>query len=140
MNGVTTTTGQSKDADYQILVSKTYAISLHDAWNFLFSTDGIKLWLGYKGVPIWRKGKEYTTRTGTYLCIRVYNELSHARLTYKRKDWENTSTLQMRIMASKTGTTISIQQEKLADDGQREEMSLHWEKVLTKIAAGLKLN
>jgi len=135
-----TTIGLTKDADYQIGVRKTYAISLHEAWNFLFSTDGIKLWLGYKGVPVWQKGKEYTTRTGTYLCIRVYNELSHARLTYKRKDWENTSTLQMRIMAAKTGTTISIHQEKLADDSQREEMRLHWEKVLGKIAAELKLN
>lgn len=136
----TTTIGQPKDLDYQIGVKKTYAISLHEAWNFIFSTDGIKLWLGYKGVPIWRKGKEYTTKTGTYLCVRVYNELSHARLTYKRKDWENTSTLQMRITAAKTGTTISIQQEKLADESQREEMRLHWEKVLAKIAAELKLH
>lgn len=135
-----TTIGLTKDANYQIGVRKTYAISMHEAWNFIFSTDGIKLWLGYKGVPIWRKGKEYTTRTGTYLCIRVYNELSHARLTYKRKDWENTSTIQMRVVAAKTGTTISIHQEKLANEGQREEMRQHWEKVLAKIAAGLKIS
>jgi hypothetical protein len=134
-----TSTGQTKDTDFQIGIRKTYAISLHEAWNFLFSSEGIKLWLGYKGVPVWRKGQEYTTKTGTNLCVRVYNELSHARLTYKRKDWENTSTLQMRIIAAKTGTTISIHQEKLIDETQREEMRIHWEKVLAKIASGLKV-
>ncbi|WP_202390814.1 SRPBCC domain-containing protein [Flavobacterium sp. Sd200] len=130
--------GLTEDTGYQIGVRKTYPVSLHAAWNFMFSYDGIKLWLGYKGVPVWKKGQEYTTKTGTYLCIRVYNELSHARLAYKRKDWENTSTLQIRIIAAKTGTTISIHQEKLADAEQREEMKLHWEKVLLKIGTALK--
>jgi hypothetical protein len=133
------TTGLTKDTGFQIGVQKTYPISLHEAWNYIFSYDGIKLWLGYKGIPTWKKGQEYTTKTGTYLCIRVYNELSHARLTYRRKDWENTSTLQIRMLAAKTGTTISIHQEKLENASQRELMKLHWEKVLTKIAAGLKL-
>ena len=125
--------------DYQVGVRKTYPVSLHEAWNYIFSYDGIKLWLGYKGIPIWKKGQEYTTKTGTYLCVRVYNELSHARLTYRRKDWENTSTLQIKILAAKTGTTISIHQEKLADEDQREEMRLHWEKVLIKLATALKV-
>ncbi len=130
---------QIKDTGFQIGVSKTYPISLHEAWNFIFSYDGIKLWLGYKGIPVWKKGQEYTTKTGTYLCVRVYNELSHARLTYRRKDWENTSSLQVKVLAAKTGTTISIIQEKLANESQCEEMKIHWEKVLFKIASGLRV-
>lgn len=132
------TTGLTKDAGYEVGVSKTYQVSLHEAWNYMFSYEGIKIWLGYKGLPVWKKGQEYTTKTGTYLCVRMYNELSHARLAYKRKDWENTSTLQVRLIAAKTGSTISIHQEKLTDAGQREEMRLHWEKVLSKVGTLIK--
>ena len=132
------TTGLTTDAAYRIDISKTLPVSLHDAWYFIFSAGGIKLWLSYSGLPEWKKGQKYTTKNGTYLCVHAYNELSHARLTYKRKNWENIATLQLRVHTAKTGTTISIQQEKLATAAQREEMKLHWEKVMDKIALGLK--
>ena len=132
------TTGLTTDAAYRIDISKTFPVSLHDAWNFMFSATGLKLWFGCNSLPEWKKDQKYTTKNGTYFCVRAYNELSHARLTYKRKDWENTATLQLRVHTAKTGTTISIQQEKLATTAQREEMKLHWEKVMDKIALGLK--
>ena len=132
------TKGLTADASYQIDIIKTFPVSLHDAWNFMFSPTGVKRWLGYNGLPKWKKDQKYTTKTGTDLCVRAYSELSHARLTYKRKEWENTATLKLRVHTAKTGTTISIQQEKLATAAQREEMKLHWEKVLDKIALGLK--
>jgi len=126
-------TGLTKDAGYQAGVRKTIPLTLHDIWNFLFSEKGIQTWLGYYGELKWQRNQQYTTKYGTFICIRVYKELSHVRLKYRKKQWENSSTIQLRVVPSKSGTTISFHQEKLLDAEQRNEMKLHWDKVLHQI-------
>jgi ribosome-associated translation inhibitor RaiA len=126
-------TGLIKHQGYQVGVRKTFPVTLHDAWDYLFSEKGIQAWLGYYGDIKWQRNQQYITKYGTHICIRVYKELSHVRLKYQKKEWVNNSTIQLRVLWAKTGTTISFHQEKLLDTAQRDDMKAHWDKVLHAI-------
>ena len=124
---------------HQVGVRKTFPVTLQDAWHYMFSYEGIKLWLGYSYQIKWERGQKYTKKNGTDFCVRVFKELSHVRVTYTLKEWNNISTVQVRFIASKTGTTISFHQEKLLDENQKTMMKLHWEKILAGIAKHFKV-
>lgn len=55
-------------------------------------------------------------------------------MTWKKGDWKNISRLQLRIMRSKQKTVVSFAQEMMLDKAQREEMILHWKKVVTELS------
>lgn len=129
--------GKTKDTGYQAGIRHTFPVSLHSAWEYLFSEKGIQAWLGYYHEIKWVRGNKFVTKYGNEICVRVYRELSHVRIGYRKKGWEKFSTIQLRLIQAKTGTTISFHQEKLAGPEQREEMKRHWEKVLEAIKTGL---
>jgi len=54
-------------------------------------------------------------------------------MNWKKKDWENTSTVQVRVIGNHEKATISFHQEKLLDNNQREKMKLYWNKKMTEI-------
>lgn len=130
--------GLTKDVGWEIGVRKTMAVSANIAWDFLFSDNGIKSWLGEVKSEELRDGESYKTRNGTKGVVRIFKPYSHIRMTWKRKNWENTSTLQIRIIPLKDSATISFHQEKLADNEQREDMKQHWESVIKDIEKALK--
>ncbi|MFP9113698.1 SRPBCC domain-containing protein [Flavobacterium sp. RHBU_3] len=132
-----TETGKTKNAGYQMGVRYTYPVSLHQAWNFMFSAKGAAVWLGHDSQPIWSRERAFKTKKGTEINVKVFNELSHVRMLYKMKKWEQPTTLQLRFIPSKTGTTLSFHQEKLTDAAQREEMLAHWHKVAEKLKTHL---
>ncbi|WP_310588385.1 SRPBCC domain-containing protein [Dyadobacter sp. CY326] len=51
---------------------------------------------------------------------------SHIRMSWKKKEWEHDSALQIRVMENGKKTTIAFHHDKLADAEQREEMSEYW--------------
>jgi len=123
---------------YQVSIRKTIPVTLQDLWNYMLSYEGIKLWIGYTGPIIWKRGEKYTKRNGTDFCVRVFKELSHVRVTYTQREWPNISTIQMKFVSSKTGTTISFHQEKLLDEKQQIAMRYHWEKIIAMISKHFK--
>ncbi|MBY8961655.1 SRPBCC domain-containing protein [Flavobacterium sp. D11R37] len=125
-------TGKTKNSGYQAGVRKTFAISLQDAWQLVFSGKAMAIWLGDETDLRTVKGSPYKTGNGITGTVRVVKEFSHVRLTYKKENWHSESLVQIRFIPAKTGTTISYHQEKLADAAQREEMKQHWEAALTK--------
>lgn len=127
--------GQTKDSTYQAGVRKTFAISLQEAWQLVFSGKGMAIWLGDDTDLRTVKGSPYKTGNSITGTVRVVKEFSHVRFTYKKENWDNESLVQIRFIAAKTGTTISFHQEKLADSSQREEMKQHWEAALTQFSA-----
>jgi uncharacterized protein YndB with AHSA1/START domain len=125
--------GQTKDLGFQIGIRRTFSISTEKAWDFLFSDNGLKIWLGELISGDFSINQDYQTKEGVIGIIKVLKPFSHIRLTWKKNGWQNISTLQIRTIASKSGTTISFHQEKLLDDNQRAEMKKHWENILTKL-------
>lgn len=132
--------GSTKDAGYEIGVRKTFPVAARHAWDFMFSGEGLALWLGKLKDADLEEGAHYKTTAGTEGVIRVLKPFSHIRLTWKKKDWTNVSTLQVRAIEAASGkATISFHHEKLSDAGQREEMKAHWDAVIEKIAQKMKM-
>ena len=125
-------TGKTKDAGYQAGVRKTFAITAQETWEFLFSKEGLKIWLGDFNPAELTIERPITTA----LCdlkLTTFRQGSHLRMQWRKKQWTNTSILQMRIIPSGQKTTISFHQEKLADIAQRQEMIEHWQSVLSEL-------
>lgn len=125
--------GQTKTVGFEIGVSKTIAVSHEEAWNFLFSEDGAVIWLGETNWNEFEENKTYRTTDGTEGMIKVFKPMSHIRLTWKLPDWENFSTVQIRVMKAKDKARISFHQEKLTGPDQRSEMKNHWDQVIAAI-------
>jgi uncharacterized protein YndB with AHSA1/START domain len=131
-------TGLTKDAGYQIGVRKTFAVPLQDVWNFMFCNDGIAIWLGeLESGTISPSCGTFSTKDGITGNVTLLKHLSHIRLKYKVKGWENTSILQVQIIAVKNSTTISFHQDHLTSAQQREQMKAHWDAVFKKIKTAL---
>ena len=130
--------GQTKDVGFQVGIRKTFQISTENAKNFLFSNEGIKQWLGEIIAGELTLNQEYQTKDGTEGTVRIFNPSSHIRITWKKKEWLNVSTVQVRIIPAKKGTTISFHQEKILNSLQRDEMKNHWEAILKKIEKGIQ--
>ncbi len=125
--------GQTKDVGFQFGLRKTFPIPFEQVWDFLFSEDGLKIWLG-ELQSIFEINKPYHTKDGVEGKVRVFRPYSHIRLNWKKKHWENLSTLQVRVMGNPKKATISFHQEKLLNSEQRTEMKEYWNKVMLKLS------
>lgn len=125
--------GLSKDAGYMTGARKTFPVSKDAAWDFLFSDEGLRTWLGKISADEIEPGKSFKTKDGIEGTITTFIPGSHFRMKWKRKDWPNTVTLQVRVIPSGEKTTISFMQEKLANARQRAEMKKHWLEVLDRV-------
>jgi len=124
--------GKTKDVGFQFGIRKTFPISAEKAWDFMFGAKGLKIWLGeLKGELEIKKG--YETENGITGDVRVFKPNSHIRLTWKPKNWQNISTLQIRVIPNQNKTTIAIHQENLLDSAQRAEMKEYWNNVMNTI-------
>jgi len=117
------TIGQTKDTGWQFGIRKSIPLSVTEVWDFLFSTNGEKLWLN-------GADKEFST----------LKNLSHIRTKWKLKDWTNQATLQMRVIANKDKTTIAFHIEKLLDEKQREETKKYWDNVIKTLTERITTN
>jgi activator of HSP90 ATPase len=111
-------TGLTKDAGWQFGIRRTVALPSNEIWDYLFSDKGMRLWA--EGVD-----ENFST----------FKEYSHIRTKWKLKDWTNTSSLQIRVIASsKAGkTTIAVHADQLKDELQREQVKEYWTKIVMAI-------
>jgi len=130
--------GQTKDVGFQFGIRKTFPVSTEKVWDFLFSEQGLKIWLGKLKNELEIK-KEYETENGTKGLVRVFKPNSHIRLNWKPKNWENMSTIQIRVIGHQEKTTVSIHQEKLLNSEQRAEMKKYWTEIIEKITNKIEL-
>ena len=124
--------GKTKDVGFQFGIRKTIPVSTEKVWDFLFSENGLKIWLGKLNTELELK-KEFKTENGITGFVRVFNPNSHIRLNWKLKTWENISTVQIRVIGDVNKTTIAIHQEKLLNSKQRTEMKKYWTEILEKL-------
>ena len=125
--------GQTKNVGFQFGIRRTFPISTEMAWQYLFSDKGLNTWLG-KLTTEFELKKEFQTKDGVIGFVRIFKPNSHIRLNWKRKEWENLSTVQIRVIGNKNKVTISFHQEKLYDSIQRDEMKEYWNKIIDEIS------
>ncbi|MNP46989.1 hypothetical protein D3C76_1410240 [compost metagenome] len=128
------TVGKTKSVGYQVGVRRTFQATLEEAWNLVTTRQGIEIWLGELSSYHLGVGIQFTTKSGISGEIRVINEHQNIRLTWKKKDWEKASTLQIRTIKQKNNKcTISFHQENLPSFEVREEMKAIWDEVLDSL-------
>lgn len=126
--------GQTASVGYQVGVRRTFPISQEEAWAFLTSSEGLKLWLGSLSFLNLHKGETFTTSEGISGEFRVVKPFQQLRLKWEKNEWEKPSTLQIRLLSDNPDkTTISFHQENLDHPNTREQMKLYWEDVLMAI-------
>lgn len=121
--------------DYQIDVQTTVNTSLKETWNFLFSNEGLEIWLGTSKLDKWETGIKYTTRDGIIGKVRVFSPYSHIRLSWRKGNWQNDSILHVRTISKDNKTIIRIHHEHFADKNLKEDMEIHWKDVLDRLSA-----
>jgi len=99
--------GKTKDVGFQFGIRKTFSVSTEKVWDFLFSENGVNIWLGKLKNELEIK-KEYETENGTKGLIRVFKPNSHIRLNWKPKKWKNMSTVQIRVIETGEKSTSAI--------------------------------
>jgi uncharacterized protein YndB with AHSA1/START domain len=129
--------GLTKDVGYEFGLRKTFPINLQDAWQYMTSAAGVRVWLGEMDGFRLEKGATYSTPTGESGVVRVVNPEVNIRLTWQPVGWEKPSTIQVRTISAGLKTTISFHQENLPDENAREQMRSRWEKVMAAIEKDL---
>jgi uncharacterized protein YndB with AHSA1/START domain len=129
------TVGKTADVGYQIGVRRTLPCGEEALWSLVLSPEGQAIWLG--GAIELADGARYALDNGTTGQVRVYKPWSHIRLTWQPQGWARPSTVQVRVTAASSGTTLSFHQEHLADSAARSAMKAHWERVIEQLAAKL---
>ncbi|MCS7482928.1 SRPBCC domain-containing protein [Umezawaea endophytica] len=128
--------GKTKDAGWEIGVSKTVPYPLEHVWDYL-SGPGLAVWLGDVRLEP-EKGAPYETAEGTVGEIRGYHEQEKIRLTWRPKDWDHDSTVQVGLRRAGPGKTVVVfHQERLTGPDERVTQREHWRAVMKAVVVGL---
>jgi hypothetical protein len=99
--------GKTKDAGWQIGVSRTVPLTPEEVWSRIEDTAA---WLGEPAED-----------------VRSFRPLDRIRV-----GWKGTI-VQVAISRAKTGTTVVFHQERLAGADERERQRAHWSAVLDRL-------
>jgi uncharacterized protein YndB with AHSA1/START domain len=132
-------TGRTKDAGWEIGVSRTLDHSVERVWDFLTSDAGTAVWLGAGVQRLDEPGSAYETEAGTAGEIRSFRPHDRVRLTWRPEDWDHDSTVQFTV-SSVPGdrTRVVFHQERLADAAERERQRTHWQGVMDALETALE--
>ena len=129
--------GKTKDVGFQFGIQKTFPIPQEKAWDFMFSDKALKIWLGDLTETL-EPEQGYQTKSGIKGHVRVFKPYSHIRMNWKKGNWENMSTLQVRVIGKEYAkSVISFHQEKLVNSVQRAEMKEYWSRRMDGISEEL---
>ncbi|SDI62735.1 Uncharacterized conserved protein YndB, AHSA1/START domain [Actinokineospora alba] len=129
--------GQTKDAGWQIGVSKTVPHPVARVWDFIASPEGTAVWLGPDAELKPEKGFRYETATGVAGEVRSFHEHDRIRLTWRPADWDHDSTVQVAVTANGDRTVLRFHQEWLADAEERERQRAYWKGVMNTVVDAL---
>lgn len=130
--------GRTRDAGWQIGVSKTINRPVGEVWDFITSPEGIAIWLGDGVTVLSDRGAGYETATGVRGETRSFRELDRVRLTWQPPDWTHDTTLQLTVSSAGEGRArLVVHQERLADATEREQQRRHWQGVVNALVDAL---
>lgn len=127
--------GLTRDAGWEIGVSRTLPASVHSMWDLLVSPTGLAIWLGGGLGSLPDVGAEYTLADGTRGELRSLRPLDRVRLTWQPPGRDRPATVQVALLATPSGCSVRFHTEQLADAQDRERMREHWRGVLDALAA-----
>jgi uncharacterized protein YndB with AHSA1/START domain len=131
--------GHTRDAGWEIGVSRTVPFPMEEVWDFLTSPAGSAVWLGAGVARLDEPGAAYETEAGTAGQVRSFRPQDRVRLTWRPVDWDHDSTVQFTVTSvAGDRTRIVFHQERLVDGAERERQRTHWQGVLDALVAALE--
>lgn len=125
-------TGLTRDAGWQIGVSRTLPQPPSAVWEFISGTDGLALWLGTGAELAPEAGSPYETDAGVGGEVRGYRPGDRIRVTY------GPTTVQVALTAAAGGRTVlRFHQERMSSAEERERQRAHWRRVMERVAVAL---
>jgi uncharacterized protein YndB with AHSA1/START domain len=133
-------TGLTKDAGWEIGVSRTLPVPADRLWEFLTGDEGRALWLGH-GTLVAERGAAYRTTEGTTGEVRGTRSRPGGglRLTRRPPDGPE-STLQITVTPAASSTAKSVlrfHEERLSSAEEREERRRHWKAVADAVTTAV---
>ncbi|MDY7100597.1 MAG: SRPBCC domain-containing protein [Actinomycetota bacterium] len=126
--------GLTRDAGWQIGVSRTVAADLGAVWDLLVSAEGLALWLG-EGVDVpLVTGQQYETAAGTVGEVRSLRPYDRVRITWQPADRPQPATVQIAVRQAANGCSVRFHTERLDSSDEREVMRVHWKRVAAELA------
>jgi len=133
--------GRTKDAGWEIGLSRTVSCSVEHIWQVLLG-DGLALWLGeldgLDGLEL-ERGAPYRTAEGATGELRGFRPLERIRLTMQAPDDDHETTVQITTVAAPSSTTerprtsVRFHQERLRDGDERSRQRAHWTAVMDEL-------
>ncbi|MFE0727293.1 SRPBCC domain-containing protein [Streptomyces antibioticus] len=126
-------TGLTKDAGWQIGVSRTLPHPVAVVWEFVSGPEGLALWLGPGADLAPERGTPYRTADGVTGEVRGYRPADRIRVTH------GTTTVQVALAPAADGarTMLRFHQEHLTGAEERERRRTYWQHVMDRVAAAL---
>jgi activator of HSP90 ATPase len=129
--------GLTKNVGFQFSITKTCAVSVDTAWDFLLSELGVAMWLGDIDFEDFELNNPLTTKAGIDAKITIFRANSHIRLAWKPRHWDNNSFIEIRVLTNKGRAKLGLLHTHMVSIAQREEVKVYWTKVIHKIALEL---
>jgi uncharacterized protein YndB with AHSA1/START domain len=125
-------TGLTKDAGWQVGVSRTLPQSPAAVWEFISGPRGLELWLGAGARLSPERGASYATDAGVTGEVRGYRPGDRIRVTY------GDTTVQVAVSAAGGGRSVLVfHQERMESPEERERRRAHWQRVMDRVADAL---
>lgn len=127
-------TGLTKDAGWQIGVSRTLPYPPEAVWTLLTSPEGAEIWAGSGAQITHVPGSRWSARDGSRGQVRSYEPGRKLRLTFHPAGWDHETTVQIVVVpASGRRASVRFHQERLASADERARQRDHWRAVLDRI-------
>lgn len=130
--------GKTKDAGWEIGVSRTVPHPIEHVWEVLTSAGGVAVWLGEELPLPTERGTTFATSRGGSGEVRSFTPLDRVRLAWRPPGWDHDSIVQIALTHTTTGTRIGLHQERLTDADERERQRSHWKAVMSDLDALLE--
>jgi uncharacterized protein YndB with AHSA1/START domain len=131
--------GRTRDAGWEIGVSRTVDLPVEEVWDFLASPAGTGIWLGHGPERLDERGQTYETTEGTTGAVRSVHPGDRIRLTWQPEDWDHDSTVQVAVTSNgRGGTIIRFHQERLTSAQERQRQRAHWRAVMDSVVEALE--
>ena len=129
--------GLTQDTGFQIGARRTFPCLAVEAWRFLTSAEGLRLWLGETPAFVPARGARFQLTDGTTGEITTFVPESHLRMTWLPPGWPRPAIVQLRVIAKGERCVVAFHQEHLPGPAERAQRSLHYATVLEALAETL---
>ncbi len=123
-------TGLTKDAGWQIGVSRVVPLPPEVAWERLLSPEGTTTWLGVPITIPLERGARFEAPDGGHGEVRGVEPGRKLRIVWQAPGGDHERTLQLAVVEAPGGASVRCHEERMLDAEEREHRRRHWRNVV----------